>query len=150
MGRRKDGGFPLTQSEADALIEAIKRTAVSYFTVPAPREQGKSFPVVSEDGERFTIAMYQGGLGDGRSSICALRSNGNVMLMRLCVGDSRVHSNPDGTIVHGSHLHVYREGFNDRCAVAVDIASPDFVADIIRLLDEFHVVEKPNMQGSLS
>ena len=46
---------------------------------------------------------------------CNTRANDCFVLARLDVND-REHKNPDGTKVGETHLHIYKEGFNDRFA----------------------------------
>jgi len=46
---------------------------------------------------------------------CNIRANDCFVLARLCVND-REHKNPDGIKVGETHLHIYKEGFNDRYA----------------------------------
>lgn len=45
--------------------------------------------------------------------------------MRLDI-DGRPHTNPEGTAVGRSHLHVYREGFEERWAIPLaEAKAPD-------------------------
>lgn len=46
---------------------------------------------------------------------CNTRAHDCFVLVRLDVND-REHKNPDGTKVGETHLHIYKEGFNDRIA----------------------------------
>lgn len=59
----------------------------------------------------------------------------DVTLLRLDI-DGPEHTNPDGSILPRTHLHIYREGFGDRFAIAVppEIKNTD---DLIETLIEF-------------
>lgn len=46
---------------------------------------------------------------------CNTRANDCFVIARLDVND-REHKNPDGTKVGETHLHIYKEGYNDRYA----------------------------------
>ncbi|WP_395952110.1 DUF6978 family protein [Bifidobacterium callitrichos] len=77
--------------------------------------------------------------------------NDTTVLIRdnqLCV-EGTPHTNPDGSKIGRTRLHVYHEGVDDRVAYPIDIDSPDFVEDTVMLLDRFHVVRKPNFQEGI-
>ena len=45
-----------------------------------------------------------------------------IVLVRLDL-DGAPHTNPDGTKIEGTHLHLYREGYEDKWAYALDNAT---------------------------
>nr|WP_308667101.1 hypothetical protein [uncultured Allisonella sp.] len=47
------------------------------------------------------------------------RMKKSIVLLRLDI-DNKPHKNPDGNVIPGTHLHVYREGFNDAWAYPLD------------------------------
>lgn len=42
----------------------------------------------------------------------------SIPLLRFC--SSKRHTNPDGTVFEGAHVHVYREGFGDKVAFPIE------------------------------
>lgn len=76
----------------------------------------------------------------------------NEILLRLDV-NGPAHTNPDGTIVPTPHLHIYREGYDDKWAFPVppdlDISSgqPDQI--LINFLRYCGVDPIPPVQGGL-
>lgn len=57
------------------------------------------------------------------------------------------HTNPDGTIIKGSHWHVLSESNGREIAYpAEDINGELFVENTVMFLDRFHVVKKPDIQ----
>jgi hypothetical protein len=41
-------------------------------------------------------------------------------LVRVDIDERAKHTNPDGTLVEGSHVHIAKEGFGDRIAYPID------------------------------
>lgn len=149
MARRKRSPiYTLSQNEAERLIAMVKNAVERQFTMPAGGEHNAEFHVLADDGEDFTIAVYQGAINAKRHSMSARVTRIGVPLLRLCVNGS-THTNPDGTRVEGTHWHVYKEGEDDWNAEPADISSPDFVNDTILLLDRFNVIRKPIFQEKL-
>jgi len=59
-------------------------------------------------------------------------------------------SNPDGTIIIGSHWHVYREGYDRKFAFpATNIDDDDFISNTLQFFDKFHLIDKPNVNYQL-
>ncbi|PJM76797.1 DUF6978 family protein [Bifidobacterium felsineum] len=140
--------WTLSQADAERLIDEIKKTFEREFTMPAPGEHNREFRVKGVGGTEYTIAPYQGKRDPSKHSVSARTSRNNIQLMRLCVNGAP-HTNPDGTVTSGTHLHVYREGYDARTADPVDIESPDFVEDTILLLKKFNVIEIPSFQDGI-
>lgn len=76
--------------------------------MPAVSEHNAEFHVRADDGEKFTIAVFQGTKNAARHQISARITKLGIPLIRLCV-NSGTHNNPDGTRISGTHWHVYRE-----------------------------------------
>lgn len=142
--------YGLTQAEADALVMEIKNAVDDRVTLPSGGQQRTRFTVQAEDGEGFSIALYRGARNPAKQHVAAIAvDRGGIPLLRLCVNGTP-HTNPDGTVIPGTHWHIYTEGYGDSYATpADDITSPSFAENTIRLLDRFHVIKKPDMQESL-
>ena len=117
--------FTLSQEEAERLITAVKNAVEDVFRMPAAGEHNAEFHVRADDGEKFTIAVFQGTKNAARHQISARITKLGIPLIRLCV-NSGTHNNPDGTRISGTHWHVYREGDDDLVAYPADLASVAF------------------------
>ena len=107
----------LTQQEADALVAMPKVPALDE-TYEFPLAGNLSIPLISEDRrENFSLDIWRSGimLAKGRYQN---RARNVVILRRLDFGGAP-HRNPDGIVLPCPHLHVYREGFADKWAIAV-------------------------------
>ncbi|KFF30451.1 hypothetical protein BBOMB_1579 [Bifidobacterium bombi DSM 19703] len=142
--------FMPSEDDAKVLLQEMKDAAINDFDMPEGKERNKGFDVTGrQSASQFRISMYRGMVDFEKHSINAMLKEGNVVLMRLCVGAGRRHSNHDGTIVDGSHLHIYKEGYGDHYAYPVDIQSPDFINDTLLLLGRFNVVSKPHLHDGM-
>jgi hypothetical protein len=131
----------LTQEEADRLISMLKRSLLEYINLPQP---GKSLDFdVQGDSRRklFTINIFSGKISRGKRNYGARIKINGIMLMELHINKSARHKNPDGTIINGSHWHLYREGYGRQYAFPADsISSDDFVSNTLYFLKKFNVI----------
>ena len=77
------------------------------------------------------------------------RARHSVVLARLDFG-SAPHRNPNGEEIGSPHLHIYREGFDDKWAILVPQDSFHDLEDPWRMLDDFfhfyNIVDPPISQ----
>lgn len=108
----------LSQSEADALI-AMEKVKVDNQNWDYPGLGGRiSIPLVSKNKrENFILDISRGKI-DLLKGTYQNRAHQVVILIRLDFG-GQPHRNPDGEEILSPHLHVYREGYGDKWAVAV-------------------------------
>jgi hypothetical protein len=145
----------LTQSDADSLIAMPKR----YEGPPGIRVMpgtSEIYDVVGATGlvvpeERFILDLARG----RRKSIklkFQTRARKIVILVRLDL-NSAPHTNPDGSKVDGSHLHIFREGFGDRWAQSIDPKRFSDPSDLTTSFREFcgfcRIANLPAIQESL-
>jgi hypothetical protein len=107
----------MKQSEADALLTMAKLFVgtASVSLVPGVDE---SHEVVSTDEkEQFLLDIWRGTIRISKLKK-QTRARKVTVLARLDV-DGSPHTNPDGTTFGGTHLHLYKEGFEDRWAYPV-------------------------------
>jgi len=142
----------LTQAEADALI-AMEKHRVNEDRNDFPMGgQSLVLPLQSVDRrEQFLLDLSRGRI-DLLKVKMQNRGRQVVVLVRLDLGGAP-HRNPDGEEIPVPHLHVYREGFGDKWAVA---APPDrFTAtnDVWRTIEEFlrfcNVTQSPHIERGL-
>ena len=102
----------LTQTEADTLI-AMRKSFLNPGTISLPRGTDQTHDLIGEDKrEGFLLDLWRGTI---RLSKFRYQTRGRkvIVLVRLDI-DSAPHTNPDGTQIGRSHLHLYREGYEDR------------------------------------
>ena len=75
-----------------------------------------------------------------------------IVLVRLDF-NGPPHRNPDGTDILCPHLHIYREGYGDKWAIALPKAKFSNETDPWVMLQDFmnycNIEEKPNIQKNL-
>lgn len=127
----------ITQTEADYLM-ALPKT----FLEGEPIEIGQEGEAIkrelisSDRKERFFLDIWRSGARLGKYTL-QNRARTIIILVRVDVGDTLEHTNPDGTRVSGSHIHLYREGYDDKCAFPLEQYPFQNPADIVQTLTEF-------------
>ncbi|MFQ5596880.1 MAG: hypothetical protein ACE5GK_02410 [Nitrospiria bacterium] len=108
----------LTQAEADKLI-AMQKSFIRTSRVSVPSGTDLTYDLISDDKrEHFLLDLWRGTL---KLSKIKYQTRGRkvVILVRLDI-DGAPHTNPDGERIGDSHIHIYREGFEDKWAYPVD------------------------------
>lgn len=133
----------LTQQEADALIEALKdiQNVESVFSFPPPGDS-KTIDLVSTDKKHEFIVDVnrKGNVSISKECTYQGRYRRDIPLLRLDVGGPK-HTNPDGEELPGTHLHIYRERYGDRYAIAVPEEIKD-TNDLFQTLIDFLIYFK--------
>lgn len=126
----------LSQNEADALITMRKTFLNPNDRISLLPGSDESYDLLGEDRhERFIFDVLRGTL---RLSKVKYQTRGRkiFVLVRLDIGGAP-HTNPDGNKIGGTHIHLYKEGFEDKWAYPLD---PDFFpkpSDIDQSLKDF-------------
>lgn len=136
----------LSQSEANALI-AMAKVKVNDDLHDYPGTGGSLVvPLTSQDKrEEFLLDIYRGQIGLLKSTY-QNRARQVIVLVRVDFGGA-AHRNRDGMEVPCPHLHLYREGFGDKWAVPMPVASFPNINDLWQTLEDFmtfcNVVDRP-------
>jgi hypothetical protein len=128
----------ITQADADALIAMEKqRTDDKQWFFPDPGGR-LAIPLTSIDKrENFMLDVTRAQLKLTKATY-QNRARQAIILMRLDL-DGPPHRNPDGEEVTCPHLHIYREGFGDKWAIA---APPEIYLNTIDLFSTFEAFMK--------
>lgn len=110
----------LTQAEADALLR-MGKVYNGPPTIALEAGDSEVYELIGDDTrETFVLDVSR-----GRINFQKVKYQHRV---RIAVGLARLdlnaapHTNPDGTVVSGRHLHVYREGYGLKWAYDLDPA----------------------------
>jgi hypothetical protein len=141
----------LTQAEADGLL-AMRKTFIQLRVISLAPGSDETHDLVGGDGkEQFLLDLARGSIRLSKLKF-QTRAKKIVVLARLDV-DGAPHTNPDGTPLGRTHIHLYREGYEDRWAFPVRSDAFSDLADPGKVLDDFlrycNVDGRPSLQGSL-
>lgn len=140
----------LSQKEAEHLLKMLKRTLVEEINFPSLGESVEFDLMGDTKKDLFTTKIYRGKINRKKYEIGARIKKDNTLLLELHISPGKVHPNPDGEKIIGSHWHIYSEEYGRRKAFpAEDINSEDFVENTIKFLEEFNVIEKPSITFQL-
>ena len=139
----------MTQQEADTYIALLKKLKRENDTIVFPTfNDEKRMNVVSADGnEEFTVIINRKGYMyvEGKCTYLGMHQKGILLRLDIGAGD---HTNPNGTVIRGDHLHIYREGNDDKEAIPIP---PEFVHvdDLCQTLIDFLVYFRTSDAASL-
>ncbi len=143
----------LTQAEADRFIGMAKHFVRPPASIVIPPGVDDTYELAAlEDRERFLLDLWRGTL-----RLTKLKFQNRVqvvdVLVRLDV-DGAPHTNPDGQKLSGTHLHLFREGYDDRWARPVDRKAFTLLSDPGTTFQDFCVFCKiespPPVQGVIA
>lgn len=139
--------FSLSQFEADYLIKLLKRCVDFAMFLPLQGES-EEYKVtdVASNSEDFIVLIRRNKFNNKCSFVLRYKK-ANKILLRLDVGCTSKHTNPDNTIIEGPHIHRYREGFDEKFALAIDFNSESLEDDLRYFLNESNI-EEPQKIGT--
>lgn len=138
----------LTQEEANELIAMLKKCADKECGLP---NQGHRIDLDVEGekkGCKFVISVNRQAVRSDKVSFNARYRKGDVTLLRLDMGPTQVHQNPDelgGERITGPHLHIYTEPYGDKYAIPYSSNNNDIGRLFYEFLERFNVNPKPKI-----
>lgn len=143
----------LTQAEADQFIQMTKHFVQAPASIAIPPGVDDTYELAGpNDRERFLLDVWRGTL-----RLTKLRFQNRVrtvvVLVRLDV-DGAPHTNPDAQRLSGTHLHLFKEGYDDKWAYPVDPQSFTLLSDPGTTFQEFcvfcRIESPPSVQGVIA
>ncbi|HJJ47150.1 MAG TPA: hypothetical protein O0X32_02730 [Methanocorpusculum sp.] len=64
--------------------------------------------------ENIKLTIRPGKISFSKITDQLREKNSNLILVRVDIGNSIGHTNPDGTVISGNHIHIYQEGYEDK------------------------------------
>lgn len=140
----------LTQEEAERLINMLKISLVSEIAFPEKGTAIEFDAIGSTKQDHFTTRIYRGRINSTKYEIGARIKKDGIMLLELHINPGKVHINPDGEKIIGSHWHIYTEEFGRKQAFpAEDLQSDLFVKNTLLFMEKFNIIEKPTVNFQL-
>jgi hypothetical protein len=142
----------LTQAEADLLMGTAKHFVRPPSSITIPPGVDETYELASlDDREKFLLDIWRGTLRLTKLKF-QNRARIAIVLVRLDV-DGAPHTNPDGQKLSGTHLHVFKEGFDDKWAYPIDSATFTTLTDPGTTFQEFcsfcKIESPPSVQGTI-
>jgi len=140
----------LTQTEADQFIQMVKHFVRAPASITIPPGADETYELASvDDRENFLLDVWRGTLRLTKLKF-QNRVRTAIVLVRLDV-DGAPHTNPDGQRLSGTHLHLFKEGYDDRWAYPVDSSMFTLLSDAGATFQEFcsfcKIESPPPVQG---
>ena len=146
----------MEQKIADYLINLEKRIVNPYILFPFANNKLTLEVQSIDESESFLLDINRA--GSIRISRCTFqeRYRVTISLIRLDLDASKPHQNPDGIVIRGPHIHIYKEGYGDRGAYLLSEIDPcpfSNPSDLLTSFTEFcsycNISSIPAIQGSL-
>ena len=140
----------LTQTEADQFMQMVKHFVRPPATITIPPGADDTYELAGPNNrETFLLDVWRGTLRLSKLKY-QNRVQTAVILVRLDV-DGAPHTNPDGVRLSGRHLHLFKEGFDDKWAYPVNQAIFSMLSDPGTTFHEFcafcKIEAPPPVQG---
>ena len=151
MQGKNDMNYSLSQSEALRLIDLLKRCMDLALYIPS-RGKRLDYEVVDIDtnNEMFIASINRRNKFDDKCSFILRYRKTNTILLRLDVGCTAKHTNPDDTVIKGAHLHRYQAGYDEKFAMPVNLNSKTLIDDLRFFLNEANIEEPQKIVSILS
>lgn len=137
----------LTQAKADELLARWKDSVREQaFVWERDQRHEELFVMYGEEDIKFCLSLVRNPF---ELKAHFRTREMNIGLARI--DDQLQHHNPDGSVIHGPHIHWYREGSELRWAEAInwyDANNP--LSTLARFLDEVHARFKGGLQGAIA
>lgn len=122
--------FLLSQAEADILLYIEKLFVDRAIKFPDVGSQVRHEIKSNNGKEKFVLAIVHNTKRPLKCNYTTLY-NGSTVLLRVDT-EQAIHTNPDGTDVPAPHIHIYREGYEDRYAYPLPESFSDHT-DLVRI-----------------
>ena len=110
--------YMISQNEAEELIKLKKWLTDSQVVTLKPGQNAAYDLDSSDPAEKFILDIWRGTIS--LKARFQTRARKTVVLVRLDLNGAP-HTNPDGEIIKCPHIHVFREGYDDKWAYPVDV-----------------------------
>ena len=128
----------LTDEEATRLLEMIKKSLEKAITFPNKNEKVEFNAQGDSPRDMFSISIFRGKINATKYSYGARISKNGIVLLALDINKTGKHRNPDGTIIEGSHWHIYTSEHGRSFAIpAADIDDANFIENTMLFFRKF-------------
>jgi hypothetical protein len=143
----------LTQAEADVYVQMLKHFVHPPAKITIPPGADDTYELAgANDREKFLLDVWRGTLRLSKLKF-QNRVRPAVVLVRLDV-DGAPHTNPDGVGLSGTHVHLFKEGFDDKWAYPADHKTFTLLSDPGKTFHDFcaycKIESPPPVQGVIA
>ncbi|WP_294562720.1 hypothetical protein [uncultured Traorella sp.] len=131
----------MTQDDAIKLVEMFKELLDKKVYLPEDGKRKELYLKSTTDKNEFIISINRRSIVDNKCTFHARTKGKNEPLLRLDVNPSSTHTNPDGEVINGTHLHIFKEGYEIKYAIPFDSSSKNLVDHCISFFKKFNVIE---------
>lgn len=142
----------LSQEQANEFIAMLKNLTSKHESLRGqglrlPAGKGKIFLDVEGDtrDDQFVISLDRKGISAESFTYQGRTVDHNIVLIRVDLTPTGRHLNPNGDLILGPHIHIYCEGYGDKCAIPYQPDDDDFVSVCLDFFRRFNLVNIPRV-----
>lgn len=127
----------ISEQEVTSLINLLKKIIEGQVIIPENGERRELVCKSTSSKDEFIVSVFRRRISNSANYIA--RVKGSHLLIRMDVGASTSHINPDGKKVHGNHLHTYIDGYDLRYAFPFNVGDYNLMSNYLKFLEKFNV-----------
>jgi len=138
----------LTQKESVVLIN-LKKWLTESQTISLTPGSNFAYDLDSSDpSEKFILDLWRGTIR--LKARYQTRARKSIILVRLDLNGAP-HTNPNGQIIDCPHMHIYKEGFDDKWAYSLpkSFSDPSDISVAFRDFCNYCNIRTPNFENVL-
>jgi hypothetical protein len=135
--------FMLTEKEAVELINVFKILTDNVVDLPHIGNS-KELEVIQKynSKQKFTVYIRRSGRNINKISYHAMDNKTKTSLMRLDIVDKdHAHKNPNGEIIYGPHLHIFKDNFEIKFAKEFNVDNKNLVQSCLTFFKLFNIID---------
>ncbi len=136
----------LTKDEAEKLLNMSKSTFENEIYFPQKGEKVEFSIQSTTSKDLFSIIIFRSRINTFKYNYNLKIIKNGIIILALDITPTGKHRNPDGTILEGSHWHVYTEEYGRQYAIpAENIHADDFVENTLLFFEKINLISPPDV-----
>jgi len=127
----------MNQDTACELISALKEFENKSLVFPQINGLLSEKAYTADKKHLFYVTINRKGAVKQLKYSYQKRYYNNIILVRIDFDERRGHTNPDGESIPTPHIHIYREGYEDKFAYPLKTVFPDLDENALDMIDLF-------------
>lgn len=140
----------LTAIEAKQLIDMLKKTVQENIEFPSGKGRINFDVIGNRRSDEFIINIDRKGIAAEKCTYQGRIKKNNEVLLRLDIDPTGKHTNPDGEVIRGNHVHVYTEDYGISYVIPFDINNRNLYDLCFEFFQRFNIVEPPEVVCQLT
>lgn len=131
----------MSENDATNLVKMLKELLDKKVYLPENGNK-KDYIVKSKTSrDVFIININRRQINEDKCSFVARTKGKNELLLRLDVNPTAAHRNPDGIVIEGTHLHIFKENCELDYAIPFNEDASNLIEHCKNFFKKFNILE---------